>query len=79
MTSLIINYKKLFTKIIVSFLVNNFLFLLENNIKRYFMVKCDKRKQQNQNYFVILVLFFSFRAFSFRLFVRLGNDSIILS
>lgn len=44
MTSLIINYKKLFTKIIVSFLVNNFLFLLENNIKRYFMVKCDKRK-----------------------------------
>lgn len=32
-----------------------------------------------QNYFVILGFFFSFKAFSFRLFVRFGNDSIILS
>lgn len=36
-------------------------------------------KKEPQNHFVFLGFFFSFKAFSFRLFVRFGNDSIILS
>ena len=44
-----------------------------------FFCQYYRRIKITQNHFVILGFFFSFKAFSFRLFVRFGNDSIILS